>query len=262
MVSLLLTAGVFSLAVGSRVMIVAAYRLGVIALALNAVATMLLARSLRQAGLTYAAVLHIVTATYMVLFSVGNNDPRMAYVLGLCAVIEAIVFWAVAFGCETWGSDWIRSCARPLYHSTVALTVLGIPLADHSAVTMLLAAVAFLLTVKSLARAEWLYAVVAAVGGGVLFPMAGRDAADGRGRLRDGLGLRTLGDRRDDPAIETGTLRRAEASSARLRVSAVPLVDRGRPDRPCREGVAQPGSGCRLDGVSVVPARAVGCWRS
>jgi tetratricopeptide (TPR) repeat protein len=164
MVSLLLTTGVFSMAVSARVMVVDAYRLGVIALGLNAVATMLLARSFRQAGLTYAAVLHLVTATYMVLFSVGNNDPSMAYVLGLCAVIEAIAFWAVALGCETWGSDWFRSCARPLYHSTVALTILGIPLADYSAATMLLAAVAFLLTVKSLSRAEWLYAVVAAVG--------------------------------------------------------------------------------------------------
>ncbi len=164
MVSLVLTAGVFSMAIGARVQDVAGYRLGAIALGLNAVATMLLARSFRQAELTYAAVLHVVAATYIVLFSVGNNDPRMAYVLGLCAVVEAIVFWAIAFGCETWGGNWVRSCARPIYHSTVALTILGIPMADRSAATMLLAAVAFLLTVKSLARAEWLYAVVASVG--------------------------------------------------------------------------------------------------
>ncbi len=169
MVSLLLTAGVFSMAIGGRMMSVAAYRLGVVALGLNAVVTMLLARSFRQSGLTYPAVLHVVAATYMVLFSVGDNDPRMAYVLGLCAVIEAIAFWLVAFGCETWGSDWFRSCSRPLYHSTVALTVLGIPLADHSAATMLLAAVGFLLTVKSLSRAEWLYAVVASLGAACYF---------------------------------------------------------------------------------------------
>ena len=223
---------------------------------------MLLARSFRQAGLTYAAVLHIVTATYMVLFSVGNNDPRMAYVLGLCAVIEAIVFWAVAFGCETWGSDWIRSCARPLYHSTVALTVLGIPLADHSAVTMLLAAVAFLLTVKSLARAEWLYAVVAAVGAACYFRWLAAMPPIGVVGFAMGsaFGLWAIGVmiQRSKPAL----CDRLRLASARLRVSAVPLVDRGRPDRPGREGVAQPGSGCRLDGISVVPARAVGAVRS
>ncbi len=164
-VSIMMTAGVFAMAVQSRLMSMSAYRFGVVALALNAIATMLVARSLRQAGLTYLAVLHLVTATYLVLFSVGNNDPRMAYVLGMCAVVEAIVFWIVGFGCEALGHAWTRACARPLYYSTVVMTILGIPLADHSALTMLLAAVAFLLTVRSLARAEWLYAVVGALGG-------------------------------------------------------------------------------------------------
>jgi tetratricopeptide (TPR) repeat protein len=162
--SLCLTAGGLGLAVGSRFLTVSACRFGVIALALTATVTMLLARTLRQAGLTYAAVFHVVTATYLVLFSVGNNDPRMAFVLGLTAVVEAIVFWMVAFGCETLGGDWVRSCARPLYHWTVVLAILGILLADRSAVTMAVAALAFLLTVKSLARAEWLYGVVAALG--------------------------------------------------------------------------------------------------
>ncbi len=150
-------------------MTVSTYRLGAIALALTATATMLLARTLRQVELTYAAVFHVVTATYLVLFSVGNNDPRMAFVLGLCAVVEAIVFWAIAFGCETLGGDWVRSCARPLYHWTVALAILGILLADRSSVTLAMAALAFLLTVKSLARAEWLYGVVAALGAACYF---------------------------------------------------------------------------------------------
>ena len=163
-VSILMTASVFAMSVQARLMSVSAYRFGVVALALNAIVTMLVARTLRQAGLTYLAVLHLVTATYLVLFSVGNNDPRMAYVLGMCAVIEAIVFWVLGFGCEALWNAWTRACARPLYHATVVLTILGIPLADHSAMTMLLAAVAFLLTVRSLARAEWLYAVAGALG--------------------------------------------------------------------------------------------------
>ncbi len=70
-----------------------AYRFGVLALALNAGGTILLSAGWRRFELTYAAILHVVVATYLVLFSVGENDPRMAYVLGLAAVIEAIVFW-------------------------------------------------------------------------------------------------------------------------------------------------------------------------
>ena len=226
MVSLVLTAGIFSMAIGARVQDVAGYRLGVIALGLNAVATMLLARSFRQAGLTYAVILHVVAATYIVLFSVGKNDPRMAYVLGLCAVGEAIVFWAIAFGCEVLGGNWVRSCARPIYHSTVAMTILGIPMADRSAATMLLAAVAFLLTVKSLARAEWLYAVVVAVGAACYFrwlatmPPIGV-AGFGMGSAF-GLWAVAVIVQRSKPA-----LRRAEGSSARLRVSFVSLIDRG-----------------------------------
>src|SRR5262249_32921283 len=90
-----------------------------------------------------------------------ENDPAMAYVLGLAAVIEAIVLWAVGFGCQRLGDGWARACAGPLYQATVALTVLGILLADRSAMVMGLAAVAFLLTVKSLGRVEWLYGTVA-----------------------------------------------------------------------------------------------------
>src|SRR5207249_3140605 len=112
--SLALTIGVVALAIVSRLMVLEAYRFGVAALALNAMVTMLLARTWRRAELTYAAVFHVVVATYLVLFSVGTNDPAMAYVLGLCAVIEAILIWGVGFACRRWGDDWTRSCAGPL----------------------------------------------------------------------------------------------------------------------------------------------------
>jgi hypothetical protein len=90
-------------------------------------------------------------------------------VLGLSAVIEALLFWTVGFVCQRSSNAWASSCAGPLYHSTVALTVLGIGLADRSPVTMGLAALSFLVTVKSLARAEWLYATVAALGAACYF---------------------------------------------------------------------------------------------
>ena len=53
-----------------------AYPLAAAALGLNVLVTMLLARTWRTAELTYVAVFHFVTATYLVLFSVGKNDPR------------------------------------------------------------------------------------------------------------------------------------------------------------------------------------------
>jgi tetratricopeptide (TPR) repeat protein len=167
--SLALTAAVLGLALESRVMVRSAYRFGLVALVLNAAVTMLLARAWRKAALTYVAVFHVAVATYLVLFSVGRNDPAMAYVLGCSAILEAIGAWWLGFACQRWGGRWAQSCAPPLYNAAVALTFLGIPLADRSPVTLALAALSFLLTVKSMRRAEWLYATVAALGAACYF---------------------------------------------------------------------------------------------
>ena len=85
---------------------------------------MLLGADMAQAELTYAAVFHFVTATYLVLFSVGKNDPAMAYVLGLAAVVEAIVLWGIGFVCQRVRDTWTIECARPLFHWAVLLTAL------------------------------------------------------------------------------------------------------------------------------------------
>jgi tetratricopeptide (TPR) repeat protein len=167
--SLGLTAAVLAMAVGSRLMIRDAYRFGVAALVLNVLVTVLLAGTWRRFELTYGAILHVVVATYIVLFSVGQNDPRMAYVLGLAAVIEALIFWVVGFACERVGSGGFRPYARPLYHMTVVMTFLGILLADRSGATMGLAALAFLLTIKSVPSAGWLYLVAACLGAACYF---------------------------------------------------------------------------------------------
>ena len=70
---------------------------------------MVLGHAWRLSRLTYIAVAYLVAATYVVLFSVGKNDPRMAYVLGLCAVVEAMVFWGIGLVCQIRGGAWLRS---------------------------------------------------------------------------------------------------------------------------------------------------------
>ena len=146
-----------------------AYSLAATALGLNVLVTMLLARTWRTAELTYVVVFHFVTATYLVLFSVGKNDPAMAYVLGLAAVVEAIVVWGIGMVCQRVRDAWTNACARPLYHWAVLLTCLAVPLSDRSFVVLALVALSFLLTVKSLPRVEWLYGTVAALAAACYF---------------------------------------------------------------------------------------------
>jgi len=164
-----LTVGAWVVALNGRLLGREAYKLAAAALGLNVLVTMLLARSWRTAGLTYAAVFHFVTATYLVVFSVGNNDPRMAYVLGLCAVVEAILLWGIGFVCQRVRDLWTNECARPLDHAALFLTALAVPLADRSAVVLALVGVSFVLTVKSLPRIEWLYGAVASLSAACYF---------------------------------------------------------------------------------------------
>ena len=158
-----LTVGAYIAALWSRGLEREAYPLAAAALGLNVLVTMLLARTWRTAELTSVAIFHLVTATYLVLFSVGQNDPSMAYVLGLAAVVEAIVLWAIGLICQRVRDAWTNECARPLFQWAVLLTGVAVPLADRSPVVLALVAVSFLLTVKSLPRAEWLYGTVAAL---------------------------------------------------------------------------------------------------
>src|SRR6202034_2694224 len=114
----------------------------------------------REAYLLAAATLGVnvlVTAIYLVLFSVGNNDPNLAYVLGLAAVSQAIALWGIGFVCERVRDAWTKDCARPLYHWAVLLTGVAALLCDRSSVVLALVSLSFLLTVKSLSRADWLY---------------------------------------------------------------------------------------------------------
>ena len=140
-----------------------AFRLGVAALVTNAAVTVLLLATWRRAELVYSAVFHLVAATYLVLFSTGNNDPAMAYILGLVAVIEALALWIGCLFCARARRALVLECGPPLGHWAVVMTGLAVFLCSGSSLTMALVAVSLLLAVKGLPRTEWLYGTVAAL---------------------------------------------------------------------------------------------------
>ena len=121
---------------------------------------MLLGWTWRRSVLTYLAVVHLVTATYVVLFSIGKSDPKMAYVLGPSRRVEAITLWGVGVACRRARDPWTNDFARPLDHWSVLLTVAAIVLSDGSAAVLALVGISFLLTIKSMPDAGWLYGTV------------------------------------------------------------------------------------------------------
>ena len=155
---------VYGMAVNARLMGREAFALGAGALVLDSVLGLLIANSRRWPGLIYVSVACFASASYMVLLSSEHPDPRMGYVLGLNAVIQGLVIWVLGDVCRRLQNPWPRACALPLFHSALVLTVVAIPPGLRSPVTMGLVAVSFLLTVKSLPGAGWIYASLAAVG--------------------------------------------------------------------------------------------------
>ncbi len=158
-----LSVAAYTIALDARILGREAYLLAALALGLNVVVSMALVRSWQKPELTYAAVFHFVNAMYLVLFSVGNNDPAMAYVLGLAAVLAAIVLWSIGIICRRGQSSWTAACAGPLFHWAVFLTAMAVVLADRSSLVLALVAFSFLMAVKGLAGSGWLYGFIAAV---------------------------------------------------------------------------------------------------
>ena len=175
-ISLLMTVGVFGIAAVSSTFEPAAAPLCVVALALNAVTYLLLTTVWRASVLTYAAIASFVSAVHLTLLGVGMTFHSFADVHGLIAAEEAIAFWLVGFLCQRNAARERDDAhtptrphthtpySRPLFVSSLLLTLLTVPLAYTSPLAMSLVAVAFLLMVKSFPAAEWLYAVVGSVG--------------------------------------------------------------------------------------------------
>jgi tetratricopeptide (TPR) repeat protein len=165
-----LTIGVAGLAIAGRLLARNAFLLCSVALFLDCVIYVLLSRSRQWAGLLYPAVASFTTASYVILLSVGTPDPANAYILGLNAVAQGLILWVLGDLSRRFADAWLRGCTRPLFHSALALTVLTIPFAYRSPVTMSLVALSFLLTVKSLPSTRWIYPTAAAIGAAVYFP--------------------------------------------------------------------------------------------
>jgi tetratricopeptide (TPR) repeat protein len=162
--ALVMTGIAYLLAIQARVISQDAFVPSLIGLILDCVVILLIGTTWESASLTYYGVAAFVAASYVFLLSVGEPDPSKSFVLGTNAEIQGLVLWFVGFACGRLGDRWTRLYARPLFVSSLVLTVGSVPLAYWSPTTMALAAVSFLLMVKSFPRAEWLYASVATLG--------------------------------------------------------------------------------------------------
>lgn len=152
-------------AVTARVVSPAAFPLSLAALVLNGFLFLLLTTTWRQPALTYASILTFTAATYLILFRLGTPSPDAAFALGFLAVVDGILLWLIGSAClaarrESW--SWLY--CRPLFVSTLVLTVCAVPVAYNSPWTMGLTGLSFLLLVKSFPSERWLYAAFAAFG--------------------------------------------------------------------------------------------------
>jgi len=164
-----LTWVVFALALAGSFGKEPAYRVGIAALVLNAVSLLLLAGHRRRPDLTYRAILSAVVAVYVAVLNAGTPTPDNTYVLGLVAVVLALILSAVGFACRARplgadGAGWETVFARPPFVAALVLTALAVVPAYASPWTMGLVALSFLVLVKGLPAREWLYATVAALG--------------------------------------------------------------------------------------------------
>jgi tetratricopeptide (TPR) repeat protein len=164
-VALLLGLDVFEVALAARAEALAAFPLAVSALLLNALLLLLLTTQWRRAALTYGSIAALVLANYLTLISVGPRDPEMVWILGLAAVVQAILLWAGGMFCRgIWGRARVEEIyARPLFIASLLLTLLAVPLAYDKPVAMLLVGLSFVLMVKSLESEYWLYFSVSAL---------------------------------------------------------------------------------------------------
>jgi tetratricopeptide (TPR) repeat protein len=162
-VTLLLCVVVFTLALTARGVSPTAFAGSFAALLVNVLVLILLTTSWRLPALTYASIVSLTAALYLVVFRVENIQPESTFLLGLIAVIEGIVLWSFGSLClAAQREPWNQLYARPLFVSTVVLDLLALPIAYTSPWTMGLVGVTCLLLIKSFPSEQWLYAAFSA----------------------------------------------------------------------------------------------------
>jgi tetratricopeptide (TPR) repeat protein len=157
-------------ALTARLESVAVTPLTVAAFLITSLALGLLATTWRTPALVYGAIATFVVATYVIVLSLGDRDPTRAWILGLVAVVEAILFEAIALSLVRFRLFGLaRFYAGPLQVCSLVLMVLAVPLSYSSPLTMALVGIACLLMIKGLPAVEWIYAAAAAFGVAIYF---------------------------------------------------------------------------------------------
>ncbi len=166
--SSILAVAAFGSAILGRSLSVAAFPTSLAALAVEVPLDLLLAFAWSSAWPTFGAIAAFVSASYVVLFSLGGPTPDGRKILGLLAAVEAL-------GLSTLGlvalrylrRDWHVILARPAFLSALVLAALSVVPAHDSPATLGLIALTLVLMVRPFPRAAWLYPSLVAAASGV-----------------------------------------------------------------------------------------------
>lgn len=155
-------------AVASFVFAVAASTLNLDSYALALAALLLLvAMLIASAKITrspldvYGAVDAAVSASYLTLFELGRYRTGSISTLGVLASILSIAFWTIDRCLVRWAKeDWKSLLCQPLRYSAAVLAVAALVPDVGTPWALLIAGLPFVLLVKSLSSAAWLYPAI------------------------------------------------------------------------------------------------------
>jgi hypothetical protein len=160
-VARLLAVGTVPIALAAVLVPSQAWLLGAAVLGLDALAFLLLTSVWRDAWLTYAAAAAFVGAAHLVLDSTVTRGGAYVSAHGLLTAVLALALWLIGFlGRRRTAEEQERIYWRPLFTTSLGLTLLAVPLSLASLPALVLVALGFLLAVRSFPAAGWLYAVV------------------------------------------------------------------------------------------------------
>jgi tetratricopeptide (TPR) repeat protein len=176
-VGIVLAAATFALSLVASVRNLDSYPLAVSALLLLSATLVASAVLDRGAWRTYAALVVGIAAAYLTMFELGRGQHGHVSSLGVLASLLALACWTIERAtARSLRDEWLPIFRRPALDTAIALAVLAIIPEWDSPRALLLAALPFLLLVKSLPRPEWLYpafGLVAAAIGFAIFPRWG-----------------------------------------------------------------------------------------